>query len=244
VSLLLRASLACGLSLAVSSTAHAQELDSPSWTRQSTREPDWELAGKAMYTAPPVRGGTSPFGAGYGGRLGFTAGNVYVGASVVNYLGETDVDVWSHALLVGGELGYSFRFDAFGGTSLVLRPQFGAGALTIFRTTPNASAASGTSSTVRARATVDVITTATGGTSSSSGSSGTLSGSSGAAATSTTTTVSNLYLQPGVTLMLTSAKTFAGVNASMLVVPALSYGGNDPTTWISYGLEGQLGVRF
>jgi hypothetical protein len=242
VSLLLRASVACGLALAVSSTAHAQELDSPSWTRQSTREADWELAGKAMYTAPPVHGGTSPFGAGYGGRLGFTAGNVYVGASVVNYLGETDVDVWSHALLVGGELGYGLRFDAFGGTTLVLRPQLGAGALTIFRTTPNASAASGTSSTVRARAAVDVITTATGGT--SSGSSGTLNSSTGAAATSTTTTVSNLYLQPGVTLMLTSAKTFAGVNASMLVVPALSYGGNDPTTWISYGLEGQLGVRF
>jgi hypothetical protein len=244
VSVLLRASLACGLALAVPSTARAQELDSPSWTRPSTREADWELAGKAMYTAPPVHGGTSPFGAGYGGRLGFTAGNVYVGASVVNYLGETDVDVWSHALLVGGELGYGLRFDAFGGTSLVLRPQLGAGALTIFRTTPNASAASGASSTVRARATVDVITTATGGTSSSSsGSSGTLNSSTGAA-TSTTTTVSNLYLQPGVTLMLTSAKTFAGVNASMLVVPALSYGGNDPTTWISYGLEGQLGVRF
>jgi hypothetical protein len=226
------------------SLASAQELGAPTSTRDA-RAPAWELAGKAGFVAPPVRGGTSAFGGGFGGRLGVSIAGVYLGASVVDYLGQTDIDVWSHALLYGGELGADLRLASFGGASLVLRPQLGAGGLTIFRTTPNAASAATAGSAVRTRANVDVVTTASGGAAiSSSGSTGTLSASGTSAAASTTTTVSNLYVQPGATLLLTSPTTFVGVNASMLVVPSLSYGGNEPTTWVTFGLEGQLGVRF
>ncbi|MDB4933870.1 MAG: hypothetical protein JWP87_842 [Labilithrix sp.] len=233
------------LALAGAGSASAQE--SAPGSSAPGRPQEWEIAGKASYAAPPVRGGTSPFGAGFGGRLGFTVADVYIGASVVDYLGETDVDAWSHGVLYGGEVGYGFRFKAFGGAFLVLRPQVGVGGLTVFHTTPNTTSGSSTSGSVRTRANVDVITTATGGTSSNSG--GSSSGSSGsssgsAAAATTTTTVSNLYVQPGVTLLLKSEVTFVGVNASMLVIPGVTYGGNDPTTWTSYGLEGQLGLRF
>ena len=35
------------------------------------------------------------------------------------------------------------------------------------------------------------------------------------------------------------------VNAGMLVIPGISYGGSSqPTTWLSYGLQGELGFRF
>jgi hypothetical protein len=198
-------------------------------------EPEWELAGKAAYSAPPVRGGTSPFGAGFGGRLGFSIAGVYLGASVVDYMGATDIDAWAHGVLYGGEIGYGLRSSDVGGVTFVIRPQVGVGGLTVFHTTPITSSSSTTSRTVRTRANVDVITTASGGTS---------SGSSGSASNTTTTSLSNVYLQPGVTFLVSSKSTFAGVNANVLLIPGVTYGDNAPTTWMSYGLEGQLGVRF
>jgi hypothetical protein len=232
-----RAAIASVVMLAATET-RAQE--SVPETAGAVRPVEWEIAGKASYASAPVRGGTTPFGAGFGGRFGFTiAGGVYIGGSVVDYLGATDVDAWSHGVLYGGEVGYGFHLRGFGGTFLVLRPQVGVGGLTVFHTTPNASSSSTTSNAVRTRTTVDVITTATGGTSS-----GSSSASTSTASASTTTTLSNLYVQPGVTLLLESAVTFVGVNASMLVIPGVTYGGNEPTTWTSFGIEGQLGLRF
>jgi hypothetical protein len=214
--------------------ADAQEQFTPGPARPGP-DLDWELAGKAAFGAPPVRGGTTPFGAGFGGRLGFSIANVYLGASVVDYLGSTDVDAWSHGVLYGGELGYGIRSGDLGGVVLVVRPQVGVGGLTVFHTTPIAASTATTSRTVRARADVDVVTTASGGSS---------GGSSGSASNTTTTSLSNVYVQPGVTMMVSGKSTFAGVNANVLIIPGVTYGENSPTTWMSYGLEGQLGVRF
>jgi hypothetical protein len=232
---LFRALVAGALTLSTAGSARAQESFTPAPAPRPEPDLDWELAGRASYAAPPVRGGTSPFGAGFGGRLGFAIANVYVGASVVDYLGSTDIDAWAHGVLYGGELGYGFRSGDLGGVVLIVRPQVGVGGLTIFHTTPIASSSATTSRTVRTRTDVDVVTTASGGTS---------SGSSGSASNTTTTSLSNIYVQPGVTMMVASKATFAGVNANVLVIPGVVYGDNAPTTWMSYGLEAQLGVRF
>lgn len=232
---LLRALVAGAFTLSASTSARAQEAYTPAPAPPPGPDLDWELAGRASYAAPPVRGGTSPFGAGFGGRLGFSIANVYLGASVVDYLGSTDIDAWAHGVLYGGELGYGIRSGDLGGVVLIVRPQVGVGGLTIYHTTPIASSGTTTSRGVRTRTDVDVITTASGGTS---------GGSSGSGSNTTTTSLSNLYVQPGVTMMVASKATFAGVNANVLVIPGVVYGENAPTTWMSYGLEAQLGVRF
>jgi hypothetical protein len=75
---------------------------------------------------------------------------------------------------------------------------------------------------------VDVVTSASGSSSSRSD----------------TTVVNNVYFRPGLTAMLSSGGHFVALDGGMLVVPAIAYGGADPSTWISYGLEAQLGFRF
>jgi hypothetical protein len=236
-----------GLSCGIPRSASAQEHLSPS----RDGEPHWELAGIASYLSPPIRGGTSPFGGGFGGRIGFTVAGVYLGASAVDYLGQTDVDASTHAVLYGGEIGYGLRLSEFSGVSLTLRPQVGVGGVTVLYTEPNTTSTGSTPSNVRARADVDVVTTATArvsrssAVSPSSGASGTLGSSSTAAVSdSTTTTLSNVYVEPSVALLLSTPIMFVGVNANVLIVPGLSYAGSDPMTWIAYGIQGQLGVRF
>jgi hypothetical protein len=239
---------------ATASRAEAQEYPPPSFSAPRGNENTWELAGVVSYLTPPIRGGTSPFGVGFGGRLGSTVGGLYLGAAVVDYLGQTDVDATTHAVLYGGELGYGIPLTDLGGAELTLRPQVGVGGLTIFFTEPNAAAAAArSSSTVQVKPNVDVVTTATArgavSSSSGSGSSGgpttsSSSSSSSSASATTTTTVSTVYLRPGVALVLSSRSTFAGLTADVLVIPGLTYAGSNPMTWISYGLGGQLGVRF
>jgi hypothetical protein len=229
----LLAVVAASVAVTVAPAASAQETSA--YLAPAAHETEWEMAAKASLLTPPVRGGTTPFGAGFGGRIGVTLADVYVGISAVDYLGATDVDTWSHGVLYGAEAGYGFRSRTRGGISFILRPQLGAGGVTIFRTEPSAASAA-TSTKARTRAVVDVITTASGGTSGS--------GSSGSASATTTTSVSNVYLQPGLTLLLRSETVFAGANVSALVIPGLTYGENDATTWVSYGFEGQLGLRF
>ncbi len=67
---------------------------------------------------------------------------------------------------------------------------------------------------------------------------------SGTSSASDTLTVNNVYLQPGVTLELASGAHFAAIDGSMLVLPGITYGGADTTTWISYGAQVQLGFCF
>lgn len=68
--------------------------------------------------------------------------------------------------------------------------------------------------------------------------------SASGSAASDTLTVNNLYLQPGLTAMLDAGGHFLAVDASMLVLPGIAYGGADATTWMSYGLQAELGFRF
>ena len=174
---------------------------------------DVELAGEVAYMTAPIRGGATPFGAGFGGRIGLDFSGFYVGVSVLDFLGGKDVDVSYRSLLYGLELGYGFRMPAFGGTVWVLRPRVGVGDAAVYYTDPSLKA--------------DVVTSASG---SSSAASDTLTGN-------------NVFVQPGGTLELASRSYFVAVDGSMLVLPGIAYGGADSTTWISYGLELQLGFR-
>jgi hypothetical protein len=173
-----------------------------------------ELAGEVAYVTPPIRGGANPFGAGFGARIGLDLSGFYIGASILDFLGASDVDVSYRALLYGFEFGYGFRVAAFGGAFLLLRPRLGVGNAAIYYTDPSLP--------------VDVVTTASGRSSSSSD----------------TLTVNNVFVQPGVTLQLASGAHFVAFDGSMLVLPGIAYGGADTTTWISYGAQLQLGFRF
>lgn len=99
-------------------------------------ETRWEIAGVAGYLAPPTRGAANPFGAGFGGRLGVAFEHLYLGVSVVDYLGGQDVDLTTHALTYGGEVGYQFQHALGSATTLTFRPSLGLGAMTVFYTTP------------------------------------------------------------------------------------------------------------
>lgn len=114
---------------------------------------DVELAAKAGYVTPPIRGGANPFGAGFGGRVGLVYSGFYIGASVVDFLGDKDVDVSYRALLYGLELGYGLRFPVLRDSIFTLRPQVGFGDAAVYYTDPALAA--------------DVVTSASGGSSSS-----------------------------------------------------------------------------
>ena len=175
---------------------------------------DVELAAKAGYVTPPIRGGANPFGAGFGGRVGLVYSGFYIGASVVDFLGDKDVDVSYRALLYGLELGYGLRFPVLRDSTFTLRPQLGFGDAAVYYTDPALAA--------------DVVTSASGGSSSSSD----------------TLTVNDIYLQPALLAMLASGGHFVAVEASALILPNIQYGGADSTTWVSASAQLQLGFVF
>jgi hypothetical protein len=179
---------------------------------------DWELGGVVSYLTPPIRGGTTPFGVGFGGRFGLVASNVYVGIKVVDYLGGTDVDLTDSALLAGFEAGYSIRLASFDRGYFALRPELGLGDAMVSHSDPSL-------------AKVDVVTSASGRSSTST--------------TSDTITVHALYVAPALRAMLASAGGFASVSGSALVVPRISYGSaSEPATWLCYGFQAEIGFRF
>jgi hypothetical protein len=173
-----------------------------------------ELAGEVAYVTPPIRGGTNPFGAGFGVRAGLDAYGFYVGVSVVDFLGGKDVDLGYRALLYGLELGYGQRVLTLGSSFLLLRPRVGVGDAAVYYTDPKLA--------------VDVVTSASGHSSSSSD----------------TLTVHNIFVQPGVTLELSAGGCVLALDGSTLVLPGIAYGGADPTTWISYSAQLEAGFRF
>jgi hypothetical protein len=178
---------------------------------------DVELGAEATYTSPPIRGGTSPFGAGFGARVGVNVSGFYAGLGALYYLGGSDVTLSDRALLYGLEVGYGFRVQPVSWAWFTVRPLVGVGDAAIAHTDPSL-------------AKVDVVTTASGRSSSS---------------TSDTITVNNVYLRPGITAMLSSSTNYVALTGNVLVVPGISYGGSsEPTTWFSYGLQGELGFRF
>jgi hypothetical protein len=213
---------------APATTEDAPQPAAPASAESATPAPplphvDFELGGRAGYLSSPIRGATNPFGAGVGGRFGLVWSGVYVGVSAMDYLGGSDVDVSYRALTYGLEVGYGFRVLEGGAArpQLVLRPLLGVGVAEIDYTDPTLAQQ------------VDVVTSASTGRTTATRST-----------TSDTVTVDNVYLQPGLTAVVAYRSLFAGACASMFLLPGISYGGADPTTWISYGVDLQAGLRF
>jgi hypothetical protein len=177
----------------------------------------WEVAGVASYLTPPIHGAANPFGAGFGGRLGISFGHLYVGVTVIDYLGGTDVDLTTHAIVYGGEVGWQFRRSLGGTMALTLRPSFGLGAASVSYSTPATTTSSGT---------VDVVSNASGGSN-----------------TNTTTTVA-FYMQPAATVALSSSWAFAALKPSALFAPSVSDGFGGSEAWLAWGLEFELGIRW
>jgi hypothetical protein len=166
----------------------------------------FEIGVRGGYASGPIRGAVNPFGGGVGARVGLTFGHVYVGATVLYYLGGSDVGATDRALLFGGELGYAIPLLP----TLTLRPSLGIGDAAVSHSEP-----------------VDVVTSASG-------------------ASSVTTTVHSLYLEPGVTTLLSLGSFLVGLDTGLRVVPGITYGPApaQTTTWLSYTLAGQIGLRF
>ena len=55
---------------------------------------------------------------------------------------------------------------------------------------------------------------------------------------------SNLYLEPGVTGLVSFGTLFVGADANLLVLPGIDEGGGNHTTETAFTLHGQVGVRF
>jgi hypothetical protein len=107
-----------------------------------------ELAGEASYVTPPIRGGATPFGVGFGARAGLELSGLYVGVRILDFLGGRDVDVSYRAMLYGLDLGYGIRLPAFGRAVWLVRPPVGLGDAAVSYTDPSLAA--------------DVVTTASG----------------------------------------------------------------------------------
>jgi hypothetical protein len=187
--------------------------------RQEPSACDVELAAAVGYTTAPIRGGTTPFGTGFGGRLGLVFTHVYVGLHGMGYLGGTDVDISDRAFLGGLEVGYGGSVQ-LGSGRLTFRPTVGVGTMRILHTDPSLAQSRG----------VDVVTTASGR-------------SSGGGGASDTTAVDSFYVQPTFNILYGSGVSFVAVNANVLVAPGISYD-DTTTTWLAYGIQGQLGLRF
>ncbi len=176
----------------------------------------FELGVDSAYVTPPIRGGTNPFGIGFGGHAGISVDDFYAGVRVVDFLGGTDVDVSYRSLLAGIEVGYDFRVRLSERTLFAVRPQVGLGDALVYYTDPSL-------------AMVDVVSTASGSSSSTK---------------SDTLTVNSLYLDPGATVTLSYGVSYLSINGSVLMLPGIVYGGEDATTWISYGSRVSVGLRF
>jgi hypothetical protein len=197
----------------------------PSRPRDPSLPYVFEIGVRSGYTTVPIRGGVNPFGLGFGGRFGFNVSGFYLGASMMDFMGGSDVGATDQAWLFGGDFGYSLRVGPY----LTIRPQLGVGDVLLLHTEP----------ATPGRGPADVITSA----------SGTVIGGGGggsAGSPGVTTSVNNIYLQPGITLLLATSHYFFGMNVSSLLVPGILYGPPpaQTTTWISYSAEGQAGFRF
>jgi hypothetical protein len=183
---------------------------------------DFEIAALGDFLAGPIRGGTNPFGLGFGGRAGLVASHVYVGFTIAQYLGGSDVTQSDSSLLAGAEVGWGFVLHQSTRWRVELRPVIGVGNAAISHTDQSAVT----------NATVDVVTTASGRTVTTRN------------APSPTLTINNLYVRPPLALLLQHDWQLVALEANGLVIPGIAYGGADATTWLSYGVQLQVGARF
>jgi hypothetical protein len=184
---------------------------------------DWELAAFADYLTAPIRGGTNPFGLGFGGRVGLSVHGFYVGLTAADYLGGSDVNLSDQAFLIGAEIGYGAVLHDFESLHMkvLLRPMLGVGEAGVSHTDPS----------IVSNFKPDVVTTASGRS---------VSGGRPSA----TVTVSNVYVRPKLSLIVTHAWQFIAIEGDVLVIPGIGYGGADPSTWLCYGAQVDVGVRF
>ena len=175
----------------------------------------FELGGRAGFATVPIRGGVNPFGPGLGARAGLVLSNVYFGATVMSYFGDSDGGATDQALLFGLEAGYGIHVGPY----FTLRPQLGLGDMILSHTEPPP-----------ATGRVDVVTSASG---------------SGGGALSTTTHVANIYLQPALIGQVAWQNYFVALDLSIVAVPGITYGPApaEATTWLSYSLGAQVGFR-
>lgn len=202
------------------------DLVAPDESRITPSKPspiDWEIATTLGYVSPPIRGGTNPFGVGIGGRAGLSAFGLYAGITIVDFLGGRDVSLSDRSLLIGGEFGYggtvyTYERQHF---KIVLRGLVGVGNAAVSHDDP----------ALAQNTKPDIVTTASGRT---------INGSS----PSTTVTANNIYVRPTLSLMFIHQWQYVAIEGDVLVVPGISYGGADPSTWIAYGTQLHLGARF
>ncbi len=93
-----------------------------------------ELGAQTGYLTAPSTDGLNTFGLGFGGRLGVAFSGVYLGASVMSYLGNAQGTLSESSLLAGLELGYGFRIRNVGSGKITIRPQLGVGYAGLSRT--------------------------------------------------------------------------------------------------------------
>jgi hypothetical protein len=203
---------------------NAAVMEAPAPTTPQAKGPklDLELAALGGFLAAPIRGGTNPFGLGFGARAGMVASHIYVGATITKFLGESDVTQSDASLLGGVELGYGFVLHSSPHFHVELRPVVGVGDAAISHTDPS----------ILQNAKVDVTTTASGRTVTSRNT------------PSDTMTINNVYIRPKLALVLQHDWQMLVLEGGGLVIPGISYGGADPSTWLSYGVELQVGARF
>jgi hypothetical protein len=209
--------------LLVAERAGAQDLAEPAPPRASAAN-EWELAALVAYASPPIHGGTTPFGAGFGGRLGRGTSGLYAGLRGAYFLGGTDIDVTDRAILGGAELGWSFRVG-----HLVLRPLVGAGGVRVTHVDPSQGGIANGAPTGGGRRFgggdgPDVV--------------------SGASASNGGTSVFSFWVSPALTALLVLDDFFVGADAGLLVLPSIQYAGAVPATWVSSSVGAELGLRF
>jgi hypothetical protein len=153
---------------------------------------------------------------GLGVRGGAAFPHLYIGLAGRGYLGGSDVDITDNALLGGIELGYGVSTPLWGGL-FTLRPLVGVGGMILRHTDPSLSKAS-----------PDVVSSASG---------------RAGPGRSDTTTLENLYVEPTVLLLYARGPVFGAAEGNLLVIPGVSYSGGT-TTWLAYGIQGEVGYRF
>ena len=225
-------------SLAIAPRAVAQEAAAAAVAGVAAEPPArFELFARGAFVSPPVRGGVTPFGLGGGAGVGVALGPIYLAGSVLGFAGGSDdTGASEHAFVFGGEVGYELR----PAPRFTLRPFFGVGGASVTHAIPNASTTSTTvTPTVRGALAQapDVITQAT----SSSGG----GGGGGGSSSSTDTVVTTYFLEPGVAAIYAAPSgVYAGVRASVLYFPHVSYDASTSASWLPYGLALQVGQRF
>jgi hypothetical protein len=199
------------------------------------------------FASAPVGGAVSPLGVGLGVSVGVMIHQVYVGGTLLHFLGGNDgLGNAESSTTYGGEIGYELRL----GARYSLRPAFGFGGASVTQTAtiaPPPLSASPPVAPTRpggyAHGTLgspDVVTQASGVTTGPSG-----GGGGTTADTTTSTSTTTVYVEPSLTgFVWFSDHAFAGATASYLYFPSVSYGQGLSTSWGSVSGRLQLGYRF